>query len=104
MSTGMANIKDIRKAYKQAKISGSKDLALLQCTSFYPEEDKDLELSNIQWLKHKFNCPVGFSDHSLGINNVVLCSSILPIIMKNIIRLTKIEFLLTMEFQLKKMN
>ncbi len=42
-------------------------IALLQCTSAYPSQYKDVKLGNIKLLKEKFNIPIGLSDHSVGI-------------------------------------
>lgn len=40
--------------------------ALLKCTSAYPAPVSELNLLTIPYLREKFNCPVGFSDHSIG--------------------------------------
>ena len=39
----------------------------MQCTSIYPAPAADLNLSSIRALEQRFNLPVGFSDHGLGI-------------------------------------
>jgi sialic acid synthase SpsE len=39
----------------------------MQCTSIYPAPIEQLNLHSIQALAQQFNVPVGFSDHSLGI-------------------------------------
>ena len=41
ISTGMASIGDIENAVNTAKKAGSKDIALLKCTSSYPASPKD---------------------------------------------------------------
>ncbi len=64
ISTGLANIKEIEEIYKIAKKSGCKKLVLLYCVSSYPARNSDFNLSNIELLKKKFKCEVGFSDHS----------------------------------------
>ena len=64
ISTGLANIKEIEKIYKIAKKSGCKKLVLLYCVSSYPAKNSDFNLNNIELLKKKFKCKIGFSDHS----------------------------------------
>lgn len=67
LSTGMAEIEEIRKAVNTIKKSGNKNLALLHCISIYPAEASTIHLNNILMLRHEFpECPIGFSDHTLG--------------------------------------
>ena len=64
ISTGLANLKEIEFTYNYAKKHGAKEIILLYCVSKYPSEQNDFNLNNIKILKEKFNCTVGFSDHS----------------------------------------
>jgi pseudaminic acid synthase len=64
ISTGMANLKEIDLAYKTAKKNGSKEITLLYCVSNYPSKIADFNFNNIRILKERYNCRVGFSDHS----------------------------------------
>ena len=70
ISTGMANLKEIDIAYKTAKNNGAKEIILLYCVSNYPSRISDFNFNNINILKNKYNCKVGFSDHSTD-NKVV---------------------------------
>ena len=70
ISTGMANIKEIDIAYKAAKKNGAKEIILLYCVSNYPSKISDFNFNNIRILKERYNCRVGFSDHSTD-NKVV---------------------------------
>ena len=72
ISTGMASQEDIDLAIKSAKLAGNNDISLFQCTSVYPAPVEEINLSTINWLKDKYQCPVGFSDHSLGDDAVFL--------------------------------
>jgi pseudaminic acid synthase len=65
MSTGMANLKEIDLAYNTAKRNGAKEIILLYCVSKYPCQISDYNFNNINILKKRYNCRVGFSDHSL---------------------------------------
>ena len=64
ISTGMANLKEIDLAYKTAKKNGAKEIILLYCVSNYPSKILDFNFNNIRILKERYNCKVGFSDHS----------------------------------------
>ena len=77
LSTGMANMGEIEKAvnwiYKiwsqnpPAGWKGGAALTLLHCTSCYPTAPADCNLRAIQTMKQTFNLPVGYSDHTVGI-------------------------------------
>jgi len=64
ISTGMANLKEIDITYNIAKKNGAKEIILLYCVSNYPSKISDFNFKNIGILKEKYNCRVGFSDHS----------------------------------------
>ena len=74
ISTGMANLKEIDLAYKTAKKNGAKEIILLYCVSNYPSKISDFNFNNIRILKERYNCKVGFSDHS--IDNKVVAAAI----------------------------
>lgn len=67
ISAGMASENHLNKVVKFAKKMGSKKIILLKCTSSYPAPYEDLNLSSINYMKKKFKCEIGFSDHSLGV-------------------------------------
>ena len=58
------NLKEIKTAYDTAKRYGAKKVTLLYCVSNYPSKSDDFNMNNIQILKDKFKCKIGFSDHS----------------------------------------
>jgi N,N'-diacetyllegionaminate synthase len=64
LSSGMANLGEIEQALEAV---GHNDVALLHCISAYPAKWEDLNLKAIQTLSDTFSLPVGFSDHSQGI-------------------------------------
>lgn len=68
LATGMSDVNEIRRAVDVIKNSGNKDLCLLHCISIYPPEISTIRLKNIIGLRNEFpDCPIGFSDHSIGI-------------------------------------
>ena len=70
ISTGMGNLKEIDLAYKTAKNNKAKEIILLYCVSNYPSKTSDFNFNNIKILKERYNCKIGFSDHSID-NKVV---------------------------------
>lgn len=71
ISLGMAKLKDIENAVNIARKNGCKKIILLKCTSDYPAKNKDINLLTIPFLRKKFNCEVGFSDHTLGLGAAI---------------------------------
>lgn len=66
LSTGMSELAEIKESVSLFKKSKT-PLAILQTTSEYPCDYKDINLRVIDNFKKLFNIPVGISDHSLGI-------------------------------------
>ena len=67
LSTGMADQKEIERAVSILK-SIKKKLIILHCVSLYPTPADKINLNRILALKERYNLPVGFSDHTIGIN------------------------------------
>lgn len=67
ISLGLTRLDEIKEIVKYVKSNGCKELVLLKCTSVYPANLENLNLDTIRDLKKKFNCGIGFSDHSEGI-------------------------------------
>lgn len=68
LSTGMCNQKEVDKVFKYltAKIH-RKRITIMQCTSEYPCELKNLNLNVIKTYRQRYNTNVGFSDHSTNL-------------------------------------
>ena len=65
MSTGMATIEEIDNAVSAARGAGNKELALLRCNSGYPANPHEMDLSAIPFMRERWNCEIGLSDHTL---------------------------------------
>ncbi len=76
LSTGMASFKEIKDSYNFLRLNGCKEISLLKCTSTYPANYSDLNLSTIKDMKKNFKCNIGYSDHSLGISAAVTAVSL----------------------------
>jgi len=66
LSTGASYLKEVEKALKVIKNTGTKDIVLLHCVSSYPARAEDFNLKAVRTLKNKFRLPVGISDHTPG--------------------------------------
>jgi len=76
LSTGLASIDEVKLSLSFLKIKKVKKIALLQCTSNYPTENKDLNLNVIDTYRNIFkNIPVGLSDHSRSFMSPALAVS-----------------------------
>lgn len=67
LSTGMSTMEDIRSAVNILKENDSGDITILHCTTEYPTPYGDVNLSSMSTIKKEFNVPVGYSDHTRGI-------------------------------------
>jgi len=68
LSTGMANLGEIERAIDTIRLVNSKvKISLLHCTTNYPSSFEEVNLKAMQTLVAAFKLPVGYSDHTLGI-------------------------------------
>ena len=67
ISTGMATLGDVEQAVEIVESTGNESFVLLHCVSNYPADAADVNLRAMQTLKTAFGKPVGYSDHTLGI-------------------------------------
>jgi N,N'-diacetyllegionaminate synthase len=67
LSTGMATLGEVAHAVDLVREIGT-PLVLLHCVSGYPTPAEQVNLRAIDTLRSAFATPVGFSDHSLGID------------------------------------
>lgn len=67
VSTGMANLSEIERAVNEIKENGNDKIILLHCTSNYPTLYEDVNLNAMLTIKNAFMLPVGYSDHTIGI-------------------------------------
>lgn len=68
LSTGMGTLEEIVDAVKVIESTKNSQLIILHCTSVYPAPPEIIRLQNITGLREHFpSYPIGYSDHSLGI-------------------------------------
>ena len=68
LSTGLSYLSEVDEAVRYLEENGNKQIGILQCTSLYPTEHKDVNLLAIKTLQKSFPYPIGFSDHTLGVS------------------------------------
>ena len=68
LSTGMSNMQEISDAINAIKEENNNKIAILHCTTSYPCPLKDVNLSAMKTLMNKFPYPVGYSDHTIGLD------------------------------------
>jgi N,N'-diacetyllegionaminate synthase len=77
LSTGMATLEEVKTAVDVIRLERaalglhpieSDDLSILHCTSNYPARMADVNLLAMQTIARATGLPVGYSDHTLGVN------------------------------------
>ena len=63
----MINIKELDEVVSYIRRLGCKKITLLKCTTEYPAPAIDTNILTIPYLKKRYKCDVGLSDHTLGI-------------------------------------
>lgn len=66
ISTGMCDMVDVEEAVNVCRDVGNDQIILLQCGALYPLPSDQVNLRVIPSFAQRFNCSVGFSDHTLG--------------------------------------
>jgi N-acetylneuraminate synthase len=64
LSTGMSTLEEIEAA---VDLLGTDKLLIAHSTSTYPCPPEELNLRMIQTLQAKFDCPIGYSGHEVGL-------------------------------------
>lgn len=67
MSTGMSTMQEVDEAVKVLRSNGCNDITLLHCTTEYPAPFDDVNLKAMISMRDHFQLPVGYSDHTMGI-------------------------------------
>lgn len=65
LSTGLASLEDLNEAVAILRAHRAPHI-ILKCVSAYPTPIEAMNITSIPWLKEKFACQVGLSDHTLG--------------------------------------
>ncbi|WP_447603671.1 N-acetylneuraminate synthase family protein [Nitrospira sp. Nam80] len=72
LSTGMSTLQQVDHA---VDVLGTTDLILLHCTSTYPSSVEELNLRGIQTLRERYDVPIGYSGHEVGLATSVAAAA-----------------------------
>ncbi len=76
LSTGMSKLEEVSDALAVIRRERNVPVAVLHCVSNYPSAVEDSNLSVMAAMRERFQIPVGWSDHTLGINVAVAAAAI----------------------------
>lgn len=65
VSTGMATVEEVDVAVQTLRESGCSAPTLLECTSSYPSPVEEANLGAILYLRERYGCDTGWSDHTV---------------------------------------
>ena len=67
VSTGMSYLSEVSESVVAINDAGCDQLVLLHCVSNYPALPLDVNLNVLKTLADEFNLPIGYSDHTMGV-------------------------------------
>ena len=67
LSTGMSYLGEVERALDAIYEAGNDQVIVLHCVSAYPTEPRDANLRAMHTMSQAFGVPVGFSDHTQGL-------------------------------------
>ena len=78
MSSGMAELKEIKNALQVLSGSGTarENITVLHCNTEYPTPMEDVNLLAMLTIRDAFNVNVGYSDHTLGIEAAIAAAAL----------------------------
>ncbi len=76
LSTGLGTLAEVEQAITALRASGDPSITLLHCTSAYPAPADEINLRAMQTMSQAFNLPVGFSDHSGGLEASIAATAL----------------------------
>jgi N,N'-diacetyllegionaminate synthase len=71
LSTGMSTLGEVEEALATIQAEGGRELTLLHCVTEYPAPYDEINLRAMQTLATAFRLPVGYSDHTAGVEVAV---------------------------------
>lgn len=100
LSTGMATAQEIEAAVRTARAASCDDLVLLKCTSDYPAPPSGANLRTIPDMGRRWSCPVGVSDHSLGIGVSIAAVALGAVLIEKHLTLSRDDGAVDSEFSM----
>ena len=81
LSTGMSEMEEVEYAVKVLNCRNN-EIVLLHCNSQYPTPMEDVNLKAMVIMKEKLKFPVGYSDHTMGIEVSVAAAALGAIVIE----------------------
>ena len=75
ISTGTCSDKEIQDIYNFLIKKKCKRFSLMHCVTDYPANTKDQNMRYLKKMIKKFNCPIGFSDHTIGNTSSIVATA-----------------------------
>lgn len=89
LSTGMSMISEIEDALTILEDGGAGPITLLHCNTEYPTPIEDANLLAVQDLREQFGLPVGYSDHTAGIEADIAAAALGAVVIEKHFTLDK---------------
>lgn len=68
LSTGMCTMSEVQRSVDAILEEGNDQIILFHCTTNYPTHLESVNLRAMQSMRSQFRFPVGYSDHTIGID------------------------------------
>ena len=89
LSTGMSMLSEIEDALTILEDGGAGPITLLHCNTEYPTPIEDANLLAMQDLREQFGLPVGYSDHTAGIEADIAAAALGAVVIEKHFTLDK---------------
>lgn len=89
MSTGMCCMEEIQEALTWLNKNGAGEITLLHCNTQYPTPMEDVNLNVLKSLRQQFHLPVGYSDHTEGIEVTIAAAALGAVVLEKHFTLDK---------------
>jgi len=76
LSTGMCTLEEVQTAVKALHRADSGKICLLHCTTAYPTPPEEVNLRAMVTMKEQLGLPVGYSDHTEGLEVPVAATAL----------------------------
>jgi len=76
LSSGMSALGEVKSAVQVLKDNGSKEVTVLHCNTEYPTPYGDVNLKAMLTIRDELGTPVGYSDHTQGIEVPVAAAAL----------------------------
>lgn len=91
LSTGMATLSEVDSAVRILREAGTpqESITLLHCNTEYPTPFTDVNLNVMTALRNAFSLPVGYSDHTIGIEVPIAAAALGAVVIEKHFTLDK---------------